>query len=161
MTRLVTTTDPSDIPGVLIRPPLLFLGLAILAIALGLLWPMPLMPASMQIMGGAILIVMAASLMGAAIPRFKRAGTHVATWKPSSALVTSGPYRLTRNPIYVAFLLAFLGLACALDNIWFAVLWPVLAVVLDLGVVRREERYLESRFGDSYRTYCRNVRRWF
>jgi protein-S-isoprenylcysteine O-methyltransferase Ste14 len=115
----------------------------------------------MQIMGGGVLIVMAISLLGASLSRFRRAGTHVETWKPSSALVTSGPYRLTRNPIYVAFLLAFLGLACALDNIWFAVLWPVLALVLDLGVVRREERYLEAKFGEDYRTYCRGVRRWF
>jgi protein-S-isoprenylcysteine O-methyltransferase Ste14 len=157
----VTTTDPADIPGVLIRPPLLFLGLALIAIALGIVWPLPLMPASMQIMGGGILIVMAASLMGAALSRFKRARTQVATWKPSSALVTTGPYRLTRNPIYVAFLLAFLGLACALDNVWFAVLWPILALVLDLGIVRREERYLEAKFGEAYRTYCRSVRRWF
>ena len=75
-------------------------------------------------------------------------------------MVTDGPYRATRNPIYVAFMLAILGLACALDNPWCVILLPVLIVVLDVGVVRREERYLEAKFGDAYRTYCAHVRRW-
>jgi protein-S-isoprenylcysteine O-methyltransferase Ste14 len=157
----MTTTEPLDIPGVVMRPPLLFLGLAVAAIGLDAVWPWPLIPASMQIMGGGVLIVMALSLLGASLARFRRAGTHVETWKPSSALVTSGPYRVTRNPIYIAFLLMFGGLACALDNPWFLVLMPVLAAVLDIGVIRREERYLDAKFGEAYRTYCRNVRRWF
>lgn len=152
--------DNTDIPGVLIRPPYLFLGLALVGIALDAIWPVPLIPASMQIMGGGVLIVMAASLLGAALVRFRRAETHVETWKPSSALVTDGPYGITRNPIYIAFGLAFLGLACAFDNIWLVGLTVVLIAVLDVGVVRREERYLDAKFGDDYRAYCRNVRRW-
>ena len=156
----VNTPDPNDIPGVIMRPPYLFAGLAVIAIGLDLVWPWPWIPASMQIMGGGVLIVMAGSLLGAALFCFRHAGTHVETWKPSSALVTDGPYRVTRNPIYVAFLVAFIGLACALDNPWFLILGPVLAAILDVGVIRREERYLEARFGEAYRAYCRDVGRW-
>ncbi len=152
--------DKTDIPGVIMPPPYLFLGLVVIGTALDAVWPMPLMPASMQIMGGGVLIVMAVSLLGSALVRFRRAETHVETWKPSSALVTNGPYRVTRNPIYIAFGLAFLGLACALDNIWLAGLTVVLMIVLDVGVVRREERYLAAKFGDAYTTYCQHVRRW-
>ncbi|MEM7121394.1 MAG: isoprenylcysteine carboxylmethyltransferase family protein [Pseudomonadota bacterium] len=152
--------DNTDIPGVLIHPPLLFLILVIIGIALDAVWPVPLMPASMQIMGGGVLIVMAVSLLGSALVRFRRAETHVETWKPASALVTAGPYRATRNPIYIAYGLAFLGLACALDNIWLAGLTVVLMVFLDLVVVRREERYLAAKFGDDYRAYSGHVRRW-
>ncbi len=156
----VTSHDPSDIPGVIMRPPLLFLALAVAAIALDLIWPWPFIPVSMQILGGGILIVMALSLLGAALYRLRHADTPAETWKPSKTLVTDGPYRVTRNPIYVAFMVAFLGLACALDNLWCVVLLPVLIVVLDVGVVRREERYLEAKFGEAYRTYCAKVRRW-
>ncbi len=152
--------DPTDIPGVIMRPPYLFLGLALIGIALDAVWPVPLIPASMQIMGGGVLIVMAVSLLASSLVRFRRAETHVETWKPSTALVTDGPYGVTRNPIYIAFGLAFLGLACALDNIWLVGLTVVLVIILDVGVIRREERYLEGKFGETYHAYCRNVRRW-
>lgn len=156
----MSETDTSDRPGVILPPPLILLGFVVAGIGLDLVWPVPLIPADMQIMGGGILIVMAVSLLGASLMRFRHARTNVETWKPSTALVISGPYRVTRNPIYVAFGLVFLGLACALDNLWLLVLWPFLIVTLDVGVIRREERYLETKFGDAYRAYCRNVRRW-
>ena len=76
------------------------------------------------------------------------------------ALVRSGPYRFSRNPIYVAFTLLQIGFAVWLDSAWIlAMLAPVL-LVMSYGVIAREERYLEARFGEEYRSYARSVRRW-
>ena len=98
--------------------------------------------------------------MAAGMRRFAAAGTSVPTVRPSTALVTTGIYAWTRNPIYLGLTAIYAGLAIA-SNAWWAVLLllPVL-VILQVGVVSREERYLERRFGDAYRDYRTRVRRW-
>ncbi len=72
----------------------------------------------------------------------------------------SGPYRFTRNPIYLGMTIIFTGIAIAADSIWvLALLVPVL-VIMNIGVIMREERYLEGKFGEDYRQYKASVRRW-
>ena len=91
---------------------------------------------------------------------FRRAGTSVVPSEPSTALVTTGPYRFTRNPIYIGFVLAYFGLAIVLTSMWVLLLLiPVLAI-LQRGVVVPEEAYLERKFGDAYRKYQAHVPRW-
>jgi protein-S-isoprenylcysteine O-methyltransferase Ste14 len=88
------------------------------------------------------------------------AGTNVNPYRPSTAIVDSGPYRFTRNPLYVALTLMYVGLTLAFDTWWgFILLVPVL-IIMHLGVIRREERYLEGKFGESYRGYRARVRRY-
>jgi protein-S-isoprenylcysteine O-methyltransferase Ste14 len=90
----------------------------------------------------------------------RRAGTPVDPREATTALVQSGPFRYTRNPAYVAFALTYLGVSFVAGARWPLVLLPVVLVIVDRGVIRREERYLEARFGSDYSGYQRRVRRW-
>ncbi|MBB5660194.1 methyltransferase family protein [Brevundimonas halotolerans] len=105
------------------------------------------------ILGGLLLDGMAAGL-------FRRLGTAVEPWKPSTALATDGPYRFSRNPIYVGFALTYAGLAIAMDSpIALLMLIPCL-VVIDWAIIRKEEAYLARTFGAEYEAYRNRVRRW-
>jgi protein-S-isoprenylcysteine O-methyltransferase Ste14 len=151
-----------DTPGVIAPPPLLFLGgLALGAgVDFGLLRVSTGLPGWFRLGAGAALAAAALGLAAGALGRFRRAGTAVEPWRPSTALVTDGVYRFTRNPIYLAMAVLYAGSALALDSaVALALLPPVLALV-QVGVIRREERYLEARFGDEYRRYRASVRRW-
>ena len=81
-------------------------------------------------------------------------------WRPSTALVTEGVYRFTRNPIYLALALLHLGSALAFDSALALASLPFALAAVQAGVVAREERYLEGKFGDEYRRYKSSVRRW-
>jgi protein-S-isoprenylcysteine O-methyltransferase Ste14 len=91
----------------------------------------------------------------------RRAGTNVLPSQPTLSIVTDGPFRFTRNPLYVAGSLLYLGLTLIFNSVWPLVLFVPMLVVLDRGVIRREERYLEGKFGDVYLAYKARVRRWF
>jgi protein-S-isoprenylcysteine O-methyltransferase Ste14 len=114
----------------------------------------------MQWLLGVLLIAPAVVLALWCLLLFRWAGTAVEPWHPSTVLVTGGPYRLSRNPIYLAMAVAFAGLACAVDSLWLLALLPVLVLALDRGVIAREEPYLQRRFGAAYRDYRVRVRRW-
>ena len=141
-------------------PPLIYLcGLAA-GFGLEALLPSPSLPAEVRWpLGGALLL--AGGILGRSFFRALRgAGTPVSPYEPSKTLVTTGPYRWTRNPGYLGMSLLYSGIALTSGTLWaFAVLAPVL-VIVDRGVIAREERYLETRFGETYRTYKRRTRRW-
>jgi protein-S-isoprenylcysteine O-methyltransferase Ste14 len=80
--------------------------------------------------------------------------------RPATALITEGPFRFTRNPLYLSLALLYLGIGLWLGALWPIVLLPALMLLVQQLVVLREEAYLESRFGDAYRTYRNRVRRW-
>ena len=160
---MAPSAEDTDIAGVIVRPPVLFLTALLLGILLEFVRPLGggLANASLaQLAAGAVLAGAGITLLVAAMRRFTAAGTNVPTVLPSTALVTSGIYARTRNPIYLGLTVIHAGLAIGL-NAWWAVLIlvPVL-IVLKVGVVDREERYLERKFGDAYRDYCARVRRW-
>jgi protein-S-isoprenylcysteine O-methyltransferase Ste14 len=90
----------------------------------------------------------------------QRAGTPVDPREASTALVETGPFRYTRNPAYAAFTLTYLGLSLLAGARWPLILLPAVLVIVDRGVIRREERYLVTRFGSDYSAYRRRVRRW-
>ncbi|NQV80212.1 MAG: isoprenylcysteine carboxylmethyltransferase family protein, partial [Alphaproteobacteria bacterium] len=92
--------------------------------------------------------------------RFRRAGTAVQPYKPSTTVVTDGVYRFSRNPIYLGLTAFYLGLAFAVNSGWAILLLPLVLVVMHYGVIAREERYLEGKFGAAYRDYKNRVRRW-
>ncbi len=151
-----------DIPGVIAPPPLLFLGALAVGLALdfGLLRVPTGLPRAVRLGLGVVLAVAGAALAAGALGRFRRAGTAAEPWRPSSALVTDGVYRFTRNPMYLAMTLIYLGLALATDSALTLVLLPPLLALVQVGVISREERYLERKFGDDYRRYRSSVRRW-
>lgn len=153
--------DTAATAQVFIRPPLGW-GLAVIAgLALNWLVPLPLLPADLPTGWlGAVVFVLALALVAWAIVTITRAGSNVPTNLPTTTIVESGPYRFTRNPIYLGMLLGLIGLAIAFDNLWLLLMLVPFALVIRYGVVAREEAYLERRFGDVYRDYRSRVRRW-
>ena len=151
----------ADTAQVLIRPPLAW-GLAVLAgFALNWFLPLPFLPASLpEGWLGAMVFVLALALFAWAIVTMTRAGSNVPTNRPTTAIVESGPYRFTRNPIYLGMFLGLIGLSIAFDNLWLLMMLAPFAIVIRYGVVAREEAYLERKFGDVYRGYRSRVRRW-
>ncbi|MEE8275698.1 MAG: isoprenylcysteine carboxylmethyltransferase family protein [Alphaproteobacteria bacterium] len=149
-----------DNPGVIAPPPLIFLGFLLLGLVLDALWPLAILPDVTQYLLGIVLFGLGIGLSVTCIAHLRRLGTDFRTHKPASTLVTDGPYRVSRNPIYIALSLVHIGIAVAVDSPWMlAMLIPALAVVR-IGVIAREERYLEASFGDDYRRYRASVRRW-
>jgi protein-S-isoprenylcysteine O-methyltransferase Ste14 len=149
-----------DTAGVLAPPPLIFLGFLIAGFAIDWFWPAMYLPQALQYVAGALLIAAALALALWAMGRFRRAGTHVEPYKPTTAVVSDGPYAYSRNPIYVGLFLLYAGTAVCADNAWLLPLAPALYLVMHHGVVRREERYLERKFGAAYLDYKARVRRW-
>jgi protein-S-isoprenylcysteine O-methyltransferase Ste14 len=109
---------------------------------------------------GATVFALALALAVWAIVTMTRAGSSVPTNLPTATIVETGPYRVTRNPIYLGMFLGLAGLAIAFDSLWLLVALAAFALVIRYGVVAREEAYLERRFGDVYRRYRARVRRW-
>ena len=156
--------DKRDTARVIAPPPLIAVGLVLLGLALDKLSPVGLanavFPRPARFTIAAALIAFAAWPMTRALLRFRIAGTPAEPWKPTSALVVRGIYRRTRNPMYQAFGLFALGLAFAFASDWLFLLLPIGALIIHVGVVRREERYLAAKFGDDYRQYCAKVPRY-
>ena len=153
--------DTTDTAQVIIRPPLGW-GLAVLAgLALNWLVPLPFLLADLPAgwLGGMVFLL-ALGLFAWAIVTITRAGSNVPTNRPTTAIVESGPYRFTRNPIYLSMFLALIGLGIVFDNLWLVVMMVLFAIVIRYGVVAREEAYLERKFGDVYRGYRLRTRRW-
>jgi protein-S-isoprenylcysteine O-methyltransferase Ste14 len=154
-------TDRPDTAQVLVRPPLA-LALDIAAgIALDWFAPVQLLPANFPSgWAGGLVIVFAVGLFAWAIVTMTRAGTSVPTNQPTTAIVEAGPYRFTRNPIYLAMAGLILGLAILLNTAWLLLMLAVFALVVHYRVIAREEAYLERKFGQQYRDYRARVRRW-
>ena len=153
------STD-EDNPGVVAPPPLVYLGAILVGALMERLWRWRLPTGRVGTVAGGVLIVGAILLFVWALREFDRARTSPMPHKPTTAMVTSGPFRFTRNPIYVAFTLVHLGIALWTSSAWLlATIAPAL-LVIRFGVIAREERYLDRKFGAEYRAYRRDVRRW-
>lgn len=150
----------ADRVGVIAPPPLIYAVVFALGYALDRSYPVSLRPdASARWLGWAIFAAgLCVLALGGAY--LHRAGTPVSPYRPSTTLVTAGPYRYSRNPLYIALTLAYLGAAVVVNTVWPVMLLPGLLLVMQWGVISREERYLERRFGDEYRRYRARVRRW-
>ena len=151
-----------DVAGVIALPPLIFLGFLAAATVLEAILPLPIpvahslaryVPGAMLAAGGFVMIAIGTRL-------FAAAGTNVPPTLPTTALVVDGIYRRSRNPLYLGLILIYLGLGVAAGSLWAIGLVAPLLWVINVGVVKREERYLERKFGDAYRDYKARVRRW-
>jgi protein-S-isoprenylcysteine O-methyltransferase Ste14 len=151
-----------DHAGVFVPPPLLFVIPIVAAAILGSKWPWPIADRrSLLVLGGVVMIVAGIAVGLASVYSFRKASTTILpAGRPTTAIVGSGPYRFTRNPMYVAMACAYIGISLVLNNLWALVLLPVAVIVVDTFVIRREERYLTAKFGEPYREYCARVRRW-
>jgi len=149
-----------DSPGVMVFPPVLYLGTLLLGLLLNYFWPAHLFSLMWVRAAGAALVVASGMTARWAQKTMQRAGTNVMPSQPALAVVTAGPFRFTRNPIYVANTFAYVGLTLVLNTWWPILLLCPMLIALDWGIIRREERYLEAKFGDAYLAYKRRVRRW-
>lgn len=149
-----------DTAGVIAPPPLIYLAALVIGLGLGYLAPTPFLPRSLAYGLGAVLILIAACIVIPARRMMQRAGTAITPTIPTTALVTTGPFRFTRNPLYVGLTLLYLGIAVAARSLWALALLLVALAVMQRGVIDREEHYLERRFGADYVRYRERVRRW-
>jgi protein-S-isoprenylcysteine O-methyltransferase Ste14 len=156
----MNSTDSTDHPGVIAWPPLIFLGCAVGGSLLQFIFPIRVMRHSVSLSLGVVLAVVSTSLAIWAERVMKAAGTNVRPDRPALTIVRSGPYRFTRNPMYLSLCLLQLALGFVLDG-WIPLLFTIpLMLILHFGVILREERYLEGKFGEQYLAFKREVRRW-
>lgn len=148
-------------PDVRVPPPLLYFSVLGIGLLLQQAAPLPVIPPSA---GHPLAIACAAGfalLVVWGVTSFRRARTSLVPVRPATALITDGPFRFTRNPLYLGLALLYLGIALWLGVVWPIVLLPALLFLVQQIVILREEAYLESRFGEAYRAYRARVRRWF
>ena len=152
-------SEGGPLPG-LLRPPIIFLFTILLGIALNRAWPLRFMPSTLRLLGP-LVTVCAVLLFLHSFREFRAAGTSVRGSQRTTAIVRAGPYRFSRNPIYLSFILLVLGLSVWLNNLWLVItLFPAVGFIT-MVVIPREERFLERNFRDQYSSYKAAVRRWF
>ena len=144
----------------LLRPPLVYLVALALGATIQYFQPLPFVPAALALPLGVALVVIAVVLFVWSVLTFKKAGTPVPGDKPTTTIVGAGPYRFSRNPIYLAFSLLVLGAAVWMNSVWLLATLVVAVALMHFVVIRREEEYLERKFGAQYLDYNRTVRRW-
>ena len=156
----MNASHSSDAPGVIAIPPLIYLGFLVLGVVLEWLWPSSFLPRTLQYVIGLALISVSAAIAALAVAQFRKANTNLDVRKPATALVVSGPFRYSRNPMYLALTLMYLGVGIVADSAWILGLIVPTLCLMHFGVIRREERYMERKFGGKYRRYKSSVRRW-
>jgi protein-S-isoprenylcysteine O-methyltransferase Ste14 len=152
-----------DYADVVVKPPLLFGGALVLGCLLS--WIVPLGPGLGSANGRALavggsLMLIGLALVVVSVREFRRAGTSVIPGEPSTVLLDGGSYRFTRNPIYIGLVILYFGLTIMLTNAWMLLLLIPVLIILQRGVVEREEAYLQAKFGEAYRKYQARVPRW-
>ena len=156
------TVSNKDGAKVRFPPPLVFLG----AIVLGAIVQRKAMPLSLsfapglRVTAGVLILVCAVSLVASARILFKRTGQNPIPWKPTPELIFQGPYRFTRNPMYVGVSLFVVGLGVALNNLWISLFAAPALLTVHFIAVLPEERYLLEKFGENYGRFLARVRRY-
>lgn len=154
-------SDDSDHSNALIRPPIAWALAFVVGLALDWLYPLPFLPDALpRVWAGAAIFAAGLGLAIWAIVTMLKAGTQVPTNRPTTAIVTEGPYHYTRNPIYTGMFLGQIGFALGFNSLWLLGTLLPFYLVIRYGVIAREEAYLERKFGDRYVTYKSRVRRW-
>ena len=153
-------THADNGPGILFPPPLnYFIGL-LFAYAMNRFYQIPMLGPPLSIVL-AILAVTPSAVLGLwELLEFWRARINPLPHKPSSSLVIVGPYRVTRNPMYLSLALLYVSFGFLLSIAWAFIVLPAIMFIMNVYVIRREESYLESKFGEQYRDYKKQVHRW-
>lgn len=152
--------EERDNPGVVAPPPLIYAGTLAAGLIVNKLAPVGFRPRALRKALGVPLILGGLFIGISGFRAMKRAGTNVDPREPTTTIVTEGPYRFTRNPLYVGMTLLYSGISSLSNALWPMLLLPGVLAVMRKGVIEREERYLERKFGDEYLRYKREVRRW-
>tara|TARA_R110002012_G_scaffold81077_2_gene205362 strand:- start:130 stop:615 length:486 start_codon:yes stop_codon:yes gene_type:complete len=149
-----------DTAGVILPPPVILLIFIVFGAVLEIFVPRPFAPDWAQTYLGPALVVGAVAVAIIAERQFKRAGTSVKPWVPTTAIVTTGVFSISRNPMYAAMVVLLFGLAFAGNTLWILTATVGFVGIMHYGVIMREEAYLERLFGAVYTDYKARVRRW-
>ena len=154
------SSNPPNHAGVWIPPPLLYVLPLLLARFLQTVIPLPFLPAGLVAGAAALFLIVGGILCIWSVGLFRRFKTSLIPVKPTATLVLRGPYKLSRNPMYLGLLCLYLAAAFWMNCVWALVLVPLVIVIVQRMVIEKEERYLEQQFGEAYRQYKAQVRRW-
>ncbi len=154
--------NAKDGAEVRIPPPLLYLGAVIVGVLVHAFFaPLPIgLPLVLRIIVGVATAVLSLVLMGFAINLFRRTGQDPKPWATTPEVISSGIYRVTRNPMYVGMALLQIAIGVGLANWWVIIQVPIVLAIVYLTAIRHEEAYLERKFGRAYTDYKESVRRW-
>jgi protein-S-isoprenylcysteine O-methyltransferase Ste14 len=159
------SASKGDHPDVIMLPPFILLIALFVAVGLDFTNTLNFLPPAFSATSwtfylGLALLVAALALGMSALRTFRKVGTNPSPHEPTLKLATTGPYRFSRNPMYIGFMMILAGLSLVASLEWGLILVPVLAVLLHYGVVTREEAYLSAKFGQPYREFMNRTRRW-
>jgi len=152
--------DNGDNPGVIAPPPFIYAGTLAAGLLASRLLRLPFLPRRLAPTLGPLLIVGGFVIGLSGFREVRRAGSNVDPREPATTVVTGGPYRFTRNPMYLGFTLMYVGISALANALLPILLLPAIQQLMRRGVIEREERYLESKFGEEYLRYKEGVRRW-
>jgi len=152
--------DIIDNPNVIAFPPLIYAVPMAVGILLHALFPMNLLPPVLANVVGGLSFILAVILAVLASRTMRQAGTNVNPSQPTTAIVSDGPFRFTRNPLYLSLTLLYSSISLLANALWPMLMLPIVLIIIERGVIAREERYLEDKFGEEYRHYKARVRRW-
>lgn len=153
--------EDKNIAGVIAQPSWILLGAILAGVLLNYFWPLEIIPDSSQLPIGLGIIALAIILSFLGTREFRRFGTKINPHRPTTTIITSGPFRYTRNPLYLSHSFFHIGIGIAVDNVWILGMLAPTLILMWYGVISREEHYLERKFGDEYLKYKASVRRWF
>ena len=152
--------EASSGPGIRTPPTVIYVAALAIGFGLNYLWPVSPLTGSSRYVIGSVVILVSGLIISIVLRSFRQARTTFDVRQPASVLITEGPYRLSRNPAYVSLTLLYFGIGILLNYGWMLILVALALLVMDLWVVRSEERHLEAKFGEEYLRYKAAVRRW-
>ena len=159
---MTTQINKSKGPGVYIPPPLFYV--LIFAASLFTQKTIPISDTFFHLkitkVAGVIFLIMALFFLVRSLRQFFLTKNTLILIKPASSLQTTGIYAITRNPMYVGLAIVYLGITCFIGNWWNIILFPILLLIVQEYIIKREEKYLELEFGQKYIEYKGEVRRW-
>lgn len=158
----MTEIQHKDNPGVYIPPPLVYVVIFLVSLLIQKLLPLDrtFFYSTIAANVGIVLLICAAVFAVPAVVQFIRSKNNIVPIRPANSLQTTGIYSITRNPMYMSLLLFYAGLAITKGNWWTMILIPALILIVQGYIIRKEEAYLERKFGEDYAAYKKRVRRW-
>lgn len=157
------STNTQDNPGVIAPPPLIYLGGLALGLLLHRLLPLKYTSHASRastLTLGSTCVSMGLTILVSGFRQMNTAHTNINPTQPAITIVTEGPFRFTRNPLYLGMTLLYIGIMFLVNSLWLLLILPPILGLINVGVIAREERYLEHKFGAQYLDYKQRVRRW-
>ena len=152
--------EKNDNPGVKLAPPIVYLGLGLIGVGMEYVIPLSIgIDSPSNYLGVGVIIVSIVSL-GFMFKLFKRYETEIDPWKTTSKIITTGPYKYSRNPVYIFACGVPIGLGIAFNTYWALFAFIPALIIVYYTAVKKEEKYLETKFGQEYLDYKAKVRRW-